>query len=179
MELAEVLETRRSIRAYQPDKKVTREQVEEMIKAAILAPSWKNSQTARYFVVMSDDKMKEIRESCLPEYNQNNCKDASAIIITTFVKNRAGFNREGQPDNELGNEWGAYDLGLQNENLLLKATEMGIGSLVMGLRDAKTLSEKLDIPDDQEVVSVISLGYPNIEPDMPKRKSVEDIAIFF
>ena len=36
-----------------------------------------------------------------------------------------------------------YDLGLANENLLLKAAEMGIGTLVMGIRDEKKLHEIL------------------------------------
>ena len=51
MELDAVLRERRSMRKYQPDRKVSREQVEEILKAATLAPSWKNSQTARYYVV--------------------------------------------------------------------------------------------------------------------------------
>ena len=50
MELDAVLRERRSMRKYQPDRKVSREQVEEILKAATLAPSWKNSQTARYYV---------------------------------------------------------------------------------------------------------------------------------
>lgn len=179
MELAKAMEERRSIRAYDAQKKVGKEQIEELLKAAILAPTWKNSQTGRYYVAMSDEKMKEVRENCLPEYNQNNCKDASAIIVTTFVKNRSGFNREGQPDNDLGNGWGCYDLGLQNQNLVLKATELGLGTLIMGLRDEKKLAEILGIPETEQVVSVISVGYPNISPEMPKRKSVEDIAKFF
>ena len=42
MELDAVLRERRSMRKYQPDRKVSREQVEEILKAATLAPSWKN-----------------------------------------------------------------------------------------------------------------------------------------
>ena len=42
MELQTAFETRRSIRHYDAEKKVTKEQVETLIKAASLAPSWKN-----------------------------------------------------------------------------------------------------------------------------------------
>ena len=41
MELDAVLRERRSMRKYQPDRKVSREQVKEILKAATLAPSWK------------------------------------------------------------------------------------------------------------------------------------------
>ena len=49
MELQTAFETRRSIRHYDAEKKVTKEQVETLIKAASLAPSWKNTQTSRYY----------------------------------------------------------------------------------------------------------------------------------
>ena len=81
------------------------------------------------------------------------------MIVTAVVKNRSGYERSGEPTNELGNGWGVYDLGLANENLLLKAAEMGIGTLVMGIRDEKKLHELLSIPEEQMVVSVICVGY--------------------
>lgn len=51
MELREAMEARRSMRKYEAEKKVTREQVEELIQAAYLAPSWKNSETPRYYIM--------------------------------------------------------------------------------------------------------------------------------
>ena len=53
MEFQKVIESRRSIRKYDAEKKVSEEQIREMIQAAIYAPSWKNSQTARYYCVLS------------------------------------------------------------------------------------------------------------------------------
>ena len=179
MELAKAMENRRSIRAYKAGTTIEKSVIEELIKAAQLAPSWKNSQTARYYVVLSEEKLASVKEKCLPEFNRNNCADAPALIVTTFVKNRAGFERDGSPSTELGNEWGAYDLGLQNQNLLLKAIDLGLDTLVMGIRDAKAIREELSIPDDQEVVSVISVGYRNTDAEMPKRKEVEQIATFY
>ena len=46
-----------------------------------------------------------------PEFNQKSSENASALIITTFETKISGFNREQVPDNELGDMWGAYDLG--------------------------------------------------------------------
>ena len=139
MELDAVLRERRSMRKYQPDRKVSREQVEEILKAATLAPSWKNSQTARYYVVMSDDMLKKVKETCLPAFNQTNSKDAPVLIVAAFVKNRSGYENDGTPSNELGNGWGCYDLGMHNQNLLLKAKDLGLDTLVMGIRDAGKL----------------------------------------
>lgn len=175
MEFTEVVETRRSIRAYRKDKPVDRETVEELISFIRQAPSWKNSQTGRYYAVMSADRLAGVKERCLPEFNRKNCADAPVLIVTAFEKTHSGFDREKNAVNELGDEWGAYDLGMQNELLLLKAREMGLDTLVMGIRDGDALREELEIPDSQEVVAVIALGYRDINPEMPKRKETEEI----
>lgn len=178
MDFTELLNKRRSIRAYEP-KPVSKETVEEIIKAAGKAPSWKNSQTGRYYVVMSETALEEIKTECLPQFNAKNCADAQVLIVTTFVKGIAGFNGDGEPVNNLGEGWGAYDLGLQNENLVLKAAELGLGTLIMGIRDNVKLKERLGIPENEEVAAVISLGYPAVSPSEPKRKEVSEIAKFF
>ena len=66
MELQDVLNERRSIRNYDADKKVTKEQLEIIINAAILAPSWKNLQTSRYYCILSDE-MRPIGQNVLIE----------------------------------------------------------------------------------------------------------------
>ena len=175
MEFIELLESRRSIRTYKPDTKVSEETIKEIIKAAQQAPSWKNSQTARYYAVITSEMLARVKEECLPLFNQKNSQNAPVLIVTAFEKDRAGFDVEGIAVNELGNEWGAYDLGLQNENLVLRARELGLDTLIMGIRDEKALREILDIPDSQQVVSVIALGYRDVEPVKPKRKEIDEV----
>ncbi len=179
MELMQAIQTRRSIRQYQDNATVTADQVKELIAAALQAPTWKNSQTGRYYVILDPAKMKEIVTECLPEFNANNCTNAKALIVTAFETKRSGFTREGVAENELGDEWGAYDLGLQNENLILRARDMSLDTLIMGIRDGEKLREKLSIPESQRVVSVISVGVRASDPEMPKRKAVDDVAKFF
>lgn len=179
MEFNKLMEERRSIRAYKADTAVDRADIEKTIRAAQQAPSWKNSQTGRYYVAISPEKVKCIREKCLPEFNQKNSANAPVYIITAFEKSIAGFDNEGNEVNELGDKWGAYDLDLQNENLVLKARELGLDTLIMGIRDEKTLRTEFNIPDSQEVVAVIALGYRDAEPNAPKRKEIEEIVKFY
>ena len=179
MEFQTRVESRRSIRSYKPDTTIDKNVLEEIIKTAQEAPSWKNSQVARYYVISTPEKLAQVKANCLPEFNQKNCADAPALIVTTFEKNRSGFERDGSATNEIGNEWGAYDLGLANAYLLLKAKEFGLDSLVMGIRNESALRNELDIPESQEVVSVISLGYANGESQRPPRKELDHVAKFF
>ena len=178
MEFQKLIEERRTIRKYSPESRITKEDLLAVIRAAQEAPSWKNSQTGRYYCVMSEEMVEKVSRECLPEMNQAKAENAS-LIVTTFVHNHAGFQKDGTPDNELGNGWGCYDLGLQNENLVLKAKDMGLDTLIMGIRNSEKLREYLEIPASQEVVSVIAVGYGAIKPEMPVRKNVEDIVKFF
>ena len=157
MEFDALLEQRRSIRRYQA-RPVSKEQITQMIIAAQQAPTWKNSQTGRYHVVMSQPLV---------------------LIVTTFVKDRSGFEKSGEASNELGNGWGCYDLGLQNMNLLLKAEELGLSTLIMGIRDADAIRRLLNIDESETIVSVISVGYRDIDPQKPQRKAVTDITTFY
>lgn len=173
MELQTVLEKRRSIRKY-VDQPVSNEDLHKIIQAAILAPSWKNSQVTRYYIATSTETLQKVKEA-LPEFNQHNVKNAPILIVSTIVLDRSGFERNGNASNELGNGWGYYDCGMHNMNLLLKATELGLSTLVMGIRDAQKIREIFDISSNESIVSVIAVGYSDFEVEMPQRKQFEDI----
>lgn len=174
MEFNELIEKRRSIRSYTADTVITEEQLRGIISAAQQAPSWKNSETGRYYIALSSEAMEKVK-ALLPEYNRNNCENAAAIIVSTYVSNRSGFERDGSPTNERGNEWGAYDLGLQNENLILAARDIGFDTLIMGLRDAGGLRVLLGIPKNENIMSVIAIGKRTADPDKPERRKLDDI----
>ena len=174
----EIIRERRSVRHYDAQKDVPREVVEQLIEAAIEAPSWKNQQTSRYHVVASQE-MRERLKACLWSQNQLTVKDAPVLIVTTFVKDIVGFEKDGSPSNEFGNGWGVYDLGLHNAFLLLKAADLGLDSIVLGLRDADAIRRLLAIPDEEVVASVIGIGYRSQDSSRPHRKSVADIAKFY
>lgn len=179
MEFKELIEKRRSIRAYAENTSITEEEIKSIIYAAQQAPSWKNSETGRYYIAVSPEMIERIRTECFAEYNRNNTKNAAAIIVTAFVSNCSGFERDGSATNECGNEWGAYDLGLQNMNLINAARDIGFDTLIMGLRNSDKLRELLGIPEEQHVMSVIAVGKRAVEPEKPVRKNFEDIVKMF
>lgn len=176
MELDEVLNKRKSTRRQYLSKEVDDNVIRQVIEAAILAPSWKNSQVTRYYIAKSKEALQQVKNA-LPEFNQENVGQAPVLIVSTIVLNRSGYNKDGTPTNELGNGWGYYDCGMHNMNLLLKATELGLSTLVMGIRDEQKIKEIFAIPDNQSVVSVIALGYSDMEIERPQRKTFEDIVV--
>lgn len=179
MEFTEIVELRRSVRAFKEGETISREDLEAIIKCAQEAPTWKHSQTGRYYVIETPEMVEKIRTETLPSFNQNSSANSSALIVTTFEKTRSGFERDGSPTTELGDEWGAYDLGLSNAYLILKARELGYDTLIMGIRDSDKLRTELNIPDSQAVVAVIAVGKRTADPAKPARKELDSVAKFF
>ncbi len=173
MEFKDLIKIRRSVRAYcgAPDHG----ELVQILTEAQQAPSWKNSQTTRWYVVESPEKLEELRLALHP-INQKKV-DNAAMIISTYVRNIAGFTKE-EPDNEVGNGWGAYDLGLHDAYLLLAARNAGYDTLIMGLRDGEKIRELLSIPENEEVLSVIAVGKGAEEPALRPRKDLNEIARF-
>ncbi len=173
----EIVAARRSIRDYKEGTTITPAQVRDLIATAMEAPSWANSQTTRYYVAMDPDKVAAVKE-LVGAGNARNTANAPVMIVSTFVKDQSGFGR-GNQANEIGNGWGAYDNGLSNAFFILKAREQGFDTLIMGMRDSDGLRKIFNIPDTEEVMAVISLGYRASDPNRPARKPIDDIVKFF
>lgn len=141
MEFKDLISARRSVRKY--DAPADHETLVKILTEAQQAPSWKNQQTSRCYVIETPETLEELRAAALPSFNRNSSAHAT-LIVTAYVRDIVGFS-DGAPANEVGNGWGAYDLGLHDAYLLLAAKNAGLDTLIMGLRDADLLRAKLGI----------------------------------
>jgi len=172
----EVFNSRRSVRNYDASKKISEAEVRELLKATQEAPSWANQQPTKYYVAISQEKLAAVQN--LVGGNKERIINAPVLIVSTFERGKSGFF-QGNQTNEVGDGWGAYDNGLSNCYLILKARAMGFDTLIMGMREADGLRELFNIPENETIMAVISLGYRAGEPNRPERKPLDDIAKFF
>ena len=175
MEFSMLTTMRRSVRKYLSP--APKSGIEAVLRKAQMAPSWKNMQTSRYYVVESPELLDEFRVNALPEGNAKKSENA-ALIVSTFVKDEVGFI-DGKPANDAGNCWGAYDLGLQGAYLVLAASNEGYDTLIMGIRNEEFIREALAIPENEQIMAVIAIGKRGEEPAMRPRKDLSEIAKFF
>ena len=172
----EVLTTRRSIRSYDATKKITEAEVRELFKATQEAPSWANQQPSKYYVAMSEEKLAAVQN--MVGGNKDRISNAPVLIVSTFERGKSGFF-QGNQTNEVGDGWGAYDNGLSNCYLIMKARAMGFDTLIMGMRDADQLRELFSIPENETVMAVIALGYRAEEPNQPGHRDLDEVVKFF
>ena len=95
MEFSTLIESRRSIRDYKKASAISKEDVLAMIYAAQQAPSWKNSQTGRYYAVIIEKGIEDLRNNCLPGFNFERTQNALAYIVVAFKKGISGFGPGG------------------------------------------------------------------------------------
>lgn len=165
---------RRSIRRFEKTP-VSHELLEQIIETASFAPSWKNTQVTRYIAVEGEAKDKLAACTTIWPNNGAIMESAPMVIAVTVVTGRSGFERDGSFSTGKGDSWQMYDAGIASQTLCLAAHEQGLGTVIMGLYDEAEVIKLLDIPNDQELVALIAIGYPAQSPEAPKRKGVADL----
>ena len=97
------------------------------------------------------------------------------LMAVTFIKGRSGFERDGSYSTKKEDRWQMFDVGAACQTFCLAAKEKGLGTVIMGIFDEDGITELLHIPEEQELAALIAIGWPDIDPDAPKRKSTEEL----
>lgn len=174
MTAKECITGRRSIRRF-TEEPVSHELLEQIVETASFAPSWKNTQVTRYIAVEGDAKDKLAACTTIWPNNGAIMESAPMVIAVTVVTGRSGFERDGSFSTGKGDGWQMYDAGVASEAFCLAAYEQGLGTVIMGLYDESEVVKLLEIPETQELVALIAIGYPAQSPDAPQRKAVADL----
>ena len=173
MEFTELIEVRRSVRRYAKSE-IAKDEMEKIVADALNAPSWKNSETTRYYAAIGEEAKNRLWKEALPGFNAANSADSAALVAVTFVPGESGFMGS-DPADELGNMWGAYDCGLASSYFILAAKNRGWDTLIMGIRDADKVKSILGIPAGETLMSVIAVGKAAVKPIKVPRKPVAEV----
>ncbi len=185
---------RRSIRKF-IDKPISQKDISDIIQSGIKAPSSKNRQPWKYIVIQGSAKeemLKVFRQGIEREENGNALlpqskqhiaaakytvdimAEAPAIV---FVLNSLGKNilAELTPEEHIYEICNIQSISASIENMLLAATEKGIGSLwICDIYFAYAeLCEWLN--SDGQLIAAIAFGYPNEFPKERPRKKFEEV----
>jgi len=164
MEFMNVVSKRRSIRKYKSTP-VLKEDIEYILEAARLAPSWGNSQCWK-FIVVTDPKVKEeLGKAGKPWI-------AKAPVIITACADPS------KPGTKGDQEYYMLDVGIAMEHLILAAADRGLGTCWIGGFNEAIAKEALGVPENIRVVASTPLGYADEDPAPRPRKSLEEIMCF-
>lgn len=198
----EVIQERRSVRSYDPEVTISREELTEILWQATLAPSAANLQPWRFLVIDSP----ELKLKLLPiAFNQQQVVEASAVIavlgdlecykLTEKIYGQAveaGFMPADTAKSMVERYTSMYsnmspeairqkvytDGGLVSMQLMLVARAKGYDTVPMGGYDQAKLVEAFDIPETYAPVMLIAIGKATKPGHPTVRLVVEDVAFF-
>ena len=146
MEFKEVIRIRYSCKKYS-DRSVEPEKLNAILEAGRLAPTAKNLQEQHVYVVQSAEGLAKI-DSVTP------CRyGAPMVLVVAFDKHNV-FTYPGEKRDS-----GVEDATIVATQMILAAADEGVNSCWINYFDPEKMAEAFDLPENEEVLMVMDLGY--------------------
>lgn len=183
----EVIANRRSIRKFKSDG-IPQETLHQILLAGMLAPSGKNRQPWKFYVVqgekctemavcMRDGLTRRVSEGNDIGYAYNSLKVMEQAPVTVFIFNpgrKAAWLAQ-SIDQHTGDLVDIQSIGAAIQNMLLAAGELGLGSL--WICDVFHATEELSawLGERSEMIAAVCFGIPDEHPIARKRKLFDEV----
>lgn len=165
MEFLEILRQRYSCKHFD-GRAVEPQQLQTVLEAGRLAPTAKNLQGQRIYVAQSPESLEKIDKITPCRYH------AKTVLIVAYRKDQVYIYPGGQRDS------GVEDSSIVATHMMLAAAAMGVDSCWVNFFDPQKAAEELGLPENEEVVMFLDLGYRAQEgtplPNHFKRKDLSE-----
>ena len=155
MELKEVLLQRRSVRKF-TEKMVSEEMIDELLHAAMSGPSACNKKPWQFYVIQNPEKLEALKSAS--RFTKISAK--LAIVVCGDLTKALPL--------KFSQYW-IQDCSAATENILLRATDLGLGAVWCGIHPQDGAEDKvreiLELPKKQIPLNVIFMGHPAEEPE--------------
>jgi nitroreductase len=171
MDVKKAIAKRKSIRKFK-EKEVPDKIIKEVIDAARRAPSSHNLQPWHFIVVKNKENLLKFKEQDI--FVQKWLYESPVIIVCCAEKESYSSDSIKKHEKELP----LINLSLASAFLVLRATELGLGTCFVAWFDKEKIKKILDIPKDIIIPYTIVMGYPNENPEPRGRKELNEIMSF-
>lgn len=147
MEFDKIADERYSVRKYKPDQ-VEIEKVNEIIAAGMKAPTGKNHQPQRIYVIRSELALEKLNSVCRCVFG------APMALLVCYNESEAWHSRF-----EEGYTCAEMDVTIVTTYMMLKAWELGVGSCWVRYFDSREVAKAFDLPQGIIPACILDLGY--------------------
>lgn len=170
--LMDILKRRVSCRSYLT-KEVEEEKIMQCLEAARVAPSACNKQPWRFKIVTDPDLRATIcSDGLLPGISMPWLKNAPVIVVLCADTNIVTHTLAPLLSKV---KYQLVDIGIAGEHFILAADSLGLGSCWIGWFKPKKIRRILNIPRNLQILSLISIGFPNEIGSSPEKYNIDDI----
>ena len=164
MEFEKVIKERCATRSFD-SRKIEQEKLDKILEAGRIAPTAKNIQPIKIYVVQSEEGLSKIDMASRCRYN------APLVLLVCGDKSLA-YTKEDYSTYEM-------DASIVATHMMLEATNIGVDNIWVELFDREILRKEFNIPENLIPVCLLPIGYKSDKcPESPMhniRKSIEEI----
>lgn len=168
METFKAIKERRTIRSFK-NKNISDSDLRKILEAGNTAPCAGKLANWRFIVVRADKDKEKLSRAC---FNQEWVADAAVLIVVCSDSERIE-----ELFGERGKMYAVQSTAAAIENMLIEATDLGIGSAWVGALDTDKVVNVLQIPDHIDIHAIVALGYADESPTVAKMK-LPDVVFF-
>ena len=150
MDFYQLIQSRETLRSYDPSKKVNKEVLMRILNAGRLAPSAANRQPWKFVLVSSDGMLQKVK-SCYQREWFGNAPHILAVVgdkTKSWVRPYDGYNSI------------ETDLAIAMDHMVLAAENEGVGACWIIAFDYPCLRKALELTENEVVYCITPLGYP-------------------
>lgn len=166
-DLLEFLKARYSERRFDPEKQVTKEDLEKILEAARVAPTAHNSQPFRIHVLGEQFSRDQIKTF-------SHCYFKAPLHILLSAADEESWVRDAD-----GFAAAELDIGIVGTQMVLEAESLGLKSCMICAFDPEACREAVGLSTSLRPIMILAIGYPSDKskagPLHEKRKSLEDL----
>lgn len=166
MDVVEAIKQRRSVRKY-TDQEVSDDAVEQLLEAALWAPSAGNVQPWEFVVVKDRATKHKLADAAL---NQTFVETAPVVIVVCADLNKAK-KRYGGRGEKL---YCIQDTAAATQNIILTAHALGLATCWVGAFKEKDAAKAVNAPKNIVPVAMVPVGHPAEKPMAPQKRSARD-----
>lgn len=153
--LKDLVQKNRSYRRFNPERKISQNELLQLVDMARLTASSKNRQPLKYKLVNESEDVDFVFDQLswawyLKDWKGPSKSERPSAYIMVFL------------DKDL-NDNAFIDVGIACQTILLGATEMGLGGIIMRTVNRFRMKKKFQYADNLDLVLVIALGEPKQE----------------
>jgi len=158
-----IIKDRRSIRSFK-DQDVPESMVKKILEAGWMAPSAGNRQPVEFIIV----KDKAVKQRLAAQRFVIEAPLLIAVVVN-LERTKSRYGERGQ------RMYIYHDSGATIQNMLLMAKSLGLGSCWIGAFNDERVSRFLELPEHVLPMALITIGYPNEEPEVPRKIPLDKI----
>jgi len=168
----DLIRYRRSIRSFDPEKRVAKETLERILEAGRVAPTASNRQPIKFHLLKEGEVLSELRKC----YSRSWFHDAPSVLVLTgsredaWVRSYDGYNSL------------EIDAAIMMDHMILAAESEGVSTCWIIAFDPAIVRKALKLEDNEIPLIMTPLGYPPDDyqkREMPERKRLEELVKWY